>query len=182
LLYEIPQTKEGETIARLEIGELRALDGAAAVALIKALAGETDFERYLAAFSVNDRLRAAAKNARQLETELHASFGFRIVNPAAIIPLMCAPAVEPVTIRIHDELAGTVTWRTALDGAPATVVTSDPDLECDIRTFTPIATGFLKPEDAAALGLLKGDSGAVARMQAATAHWCAPFRSGLEEG
>lgn len=183
MMWEVPEPKEGEKARRLEISEFRAVDGAAAVALIKALEERTDFDKYSAAFSVNDRLRAIAVNARKLETELHASFGFRIIDPGAILPLMCAETpVEPVTIRINDELVGTRTWRTSLDGAPAEVVNSDADVECDIRTFSPIASGFLKPKDASVLGLLTGDPSAIARLQSATAHWSAPFRSGLEEG
>ena len=183
MMYEIPAPKAGEKAARLEISELRALDGAAAVALIQAVIERTDFEKYLAAFSVNDRIRSLAVNARALETELHASFGFRIIDPSAIFPQMKTESkVEPVTIRIIDELVGTRTWKAALDGSPAEVVTTEPDMECDIRAFNPIASGFVKPATAATLGWLKGDAGAIARLQQATAHWCAPFRSGLEEG
>lgn len=183
MMYEIPEPKEGEKADRLEISEFRALDGAAAIALIRALETRTDFEKYHAAFSAGDRFRAAAVNARQLETALHASFGFRIIDPGAILPLMCPEApVEPVTIRVNDEFIGTRTWRASLDGAPAQVVDTEPDVECDIRTFTPIASGFLKPVDAANLGLLKGDASAIARLESGTTRWCPPFRSGLEEG
>lgn len=182
-MYEIPAPKDGEKAARLEISELRALDGPAAVALIQAVIERTEFEKYLAAFSVNDRIRSLAVNARAMETELHASFGFRIIDPSAIFPLMRSETrVEPVTIRINDELVGTRTWKAALDGSPAEIVTSEPDVQCDIRTFSQIASGYVKPSDAAAHGLLTGDGCAIRRLQKATAHWCAPFRSGLEEG
>ncbi|HEY3413991.1 MAG TPA: GNAT family N-acetyltransferase [Armatimonadota bacterium] len=182
-MYEIPEPKDGEKPAFLEINEIRALDGAAAVAIIRAVMERTDFGKYRAAFSVNDRVRSLAVNARAIETELHASFGFRIIHPDAIFPLMkCACRTEPVTIRIHDELVGTRTWKTALDGSPAEIVTSEPDVDCDIRAFTPIASGFVTPSAAASLGWLQGDASAVARLQEATSRWSAPFRSGLEEG
>jgi predicted acetyltransferase len=183
IMWNTPDLEDGKTPDCLMVSEFRALDGPAALALLKGLAERTDYTRYGAGLSVNDGLRSIAVNARDIETALHTSFGFRIVDPGAILPLMRTPApAEPVSLRIHDELVGTHTWRTALDGAPAEFVTAEPDVECDIRAFAPIASGYLKPAAAAALGLLKGDAAAVSRLDAATAHWCAPFRSGLEVG
>lgn len=182
IFYALAEPKEGED-RRVEIKEIRAFDAAAEVALIQALAERMpDCPKISASLPTRSRLRSVAVDPRAFETELHASFGFRVIDPAQILPLMRAEQGHPVRLRVEDGVLGTKTWETLLDGGPATATEAAPDVECTIQTFSQIASGFLKPNDAARAGLLVGDADAIRRLHNATATWTEPFRGGMEEG
>lgn len=184
-LYHIPEKKEDEEPPSLEIMELRAVDTAAEVAVLSALAEMTDAPTLLVHLSTEDRLRSIAVNPRDLETRLEASFGFRAVDPTQLLgTLRTDSPLPPVSIHVEDALLGGGTWRVAFPGGPAEVekTAADPDLSCPVPAFSQIASGFLKPEMAFRLGLLAGDAAAASRLNAATAGWTLPFRASTERG
>ncbi len=184
-LYTVPEPKEGEE-RKVEMNEIRALNAAAEVALIQALAERLpDIPKFSAAFPTDHRLRSMAVNPRDFECQLHASFGYRVIDPAKIFPTMrTEAAAAPVRLRVEDEVLGTKTWEVCFGGGPAEAHETDaaPDATCSIQTFSQVASGYLKVEGAARAKLLCGNSGAIARLHEASRAWSLPFRSGLEEG
>lgn len=184
-LYHVPEPKEGEEPPSLEVMEMRAVDTRAEVAVLNALAAMSPFPALLAHRPADDRLRSIAVNPRDLETQQVASFGFRAVDPRQLLGTLRTDApLPPVTIHVEDALLGDGTWRVAFPGGPAEVEKSggEPDLTCSIPAFSQVASGYLKPETAFGLGLLRGDAAAARRLHAATAGWSVPFRDRTERG
>ncbi|HEY3265682.1 MAG TPA: GNAT family N-acetyltransferase [Armatimonadota bacterium] len=185
LFYTVPELKEGEEVRPVEIQELRAISHQAQVGLLRALMGHVDRETFEVGVSVADPLRSLAVNPRAIETFLHANFGFRVIDPGQIFPTMRTDAAQaPVNITVDDVLLGPRSWRLAFagGGVEAEEVPTEGDTRCTIQTFSQIASGLLKPLSAASAGLLTGPANAVAALEAATAHWNLPYRSGLERG
>jgi predicted acetyltransferase len=186
VLYSIPEPKKGEEAGPVDVAEFRALNASAEVALIAALSERLpQAQKFRAAFPAEHRLRSLAVNPRALETELHASFGFRVIDPAKVFPTMGTErALAPVRLRIEDEILGTKTFEICLTGVPAEAYETNaaPDVTCSIPAFSQVASGYLKVSEAATAGLLAGNPEPIARLAEATASWKLPFRSGLEEG
>lgn len=186
LTYRVTGDAETKAISVTEIAFTNPQDRRDMLALAGSIVGDGNVTF---GAPMGDLFLQEVPNPRLFNTNVHASFQFRVIDPRA--------AMEVLTL--DDDVSGKVTfsisdpvfkhgWEfgVAVEDGEVAIVKPDPKrkLEMDVQTFARLYSGYLSAYDALELGKieLKGDAMEMLLAACVIFSPLTPYRSGLEPG
>jgi predicted acetyltransferase len=171
--------------ARVEIKELVADNRQARLALLNRIseAGPSSLAFYA---PVDDDFLQDLSDPRQVKTELHPGFQFRVINPPAALELRTVDPSLDITLAFSISDPVLTAFYFSVKTADGKIVTSrelsGSQLSMDIRTFSQLYSGYITPSRAYELGKIEAASKKAVNLADKLFRCHVPFRSMLELG